>query len=132
TLVRAISQRIDSLTRHDEGRLRLQRWIRALAIALALGQAYGWTQLAQSEGALPGDIDWSARLIVCLELTAGTAIIILLASAIDEFGLGFGNAAPLIYAFEPVATEFHRLADLFASYPSTEALYKPIGLAAAI
>ena len=131
SLVRAISKRVDALTRNEEGRIRLQRWIRALAIALALGQAYGWTQLLQSEGALPGGIDWSARLIVCVELTAGTAIVILLASAIDEYGLGFGNAALLLYAFGPIGSEFHRLADTFAYYASTEALYKPVGAAAA-
>jgi len=131
SLVRAISKRVDALTRDEAGRIRLQRWIRALAVAFALGQAYGWTQLAQYEGALPAGIDWSARLIVCLELTAGTAILILLASAIDEFGHGFGNGALLIYALGPIGSEFHRLADMFAYYAPTGVLYKPIALAAA-
>jgi preprotein translocase subunit SecY len=132
SLVRAISKRVDALTSDGAGRVSLQRWVRALAIAFALGQAYGWTQLAQYDGALPAGIDWSARLIVCLELTAGTAILILLASAMDEFGLGFGNGALLIYALGPIGSEFHRIADTFVNVAPAGGLYKPVALAAAI
>src|SRR4029077_19526431 len=49
-----ISSRVRGLVRHAESRIRLQKWTRALALLLALGQAYGWTVLGQSVGALPG------------------------------------------------------------------------------
>lgn len=124
--VAIISSRVRGMLRHDESRIRLQKWTRALAVLLALGQAYGWTVLGQSVGALPGAMDWSSRLFACLALTGGTAVMMLLAGALDEHGLGFGYGAWILYALGYVATEVHRLAGYLATTPSIEALYKPV------
>jgi len=128
TVLRGISGRLNAIGETDDGRLRLERWTRALAAALALGQAYGWTELMQSGGAFPSPIDWFPRLMITLVLTGGTMLLVLLADVIDEFGLGFGNGAILIYALTPVALQVHRLAAIFASAPSVEALYRPFGV----
>ena len=127
-LVHVISKRVRETGSTQEGQLRLRRWTRALAAALALGQAYGWTVLLQSGGSFSPQMGWFPRLVVMLELTGGTMIIVFLADLIDEFGLGFGYGALLIFALGPVATEVHRMADTFALAPSAEALYRPFGV----
>jgi preprotein translocase subunit SecY len=127
-LVHVISKRVREIGSTPEGQLRLKRWTRALAAALALGQAYGWTVLLQSGGAFSAEMGWFPRLLIMLELTGGTMIIVLLADLIDEFGLGFGYGALLIFALGPVATEVHRMAGTFAQAPSAEALYRPFGV----
>ena len=106
----------------------LRRLTAALALLLALGQAYGWTVLGQNVGALPGAMDWSSRLFVCIQLTGGTAVMIMVAGALDEFGLGFGYGAWILYALAYVAGGVHRLAGYLAATPSVEALYRPLAV----
>lgn len=48
SLVAVISSRIKATVRDPAGRTRLQRWTRALAVAFALGEAYGFTVLDQN------------------------------------------------------------------------------------
>jgi preprotein translocase subunit SecY len=124
TLVRLISQRVRAVSNAPDGPERLMRWTLGLAIVLALGQSYGYTVLMQNTypPALPG-MDWFARLSVMLAMAAGTVTVVYLAGALDEFGLGFGNGVFLIYALTSVGIEVHRLAEIFATAPSIEALY---------
>ena len=124
--VAILSSRVRSMVRDDDGRFQLQRWTRALALLLALGQAYGWTVLGQNVGALPGAMDWSSRLLTCLALTGGTAVMILIAGALDEYGLGFGYGAWILYGLGYLASEVHRLAGYLSTAPSIEALYLPL------
>jgi preprotein translocase subunit SecY len=128
TLLQAISARIRRSANNDDGGQRLRLWTRGLAIAFALGQAYGWTQLMQQLQAFPSQMEWFSRLLIVSELTAGTMVLVWLADIIDEHGLGFGNGAIAIYAFGPVSIEAHRLAAMFATAPSGEALYRPVGV----
>lgn len=126
-LLMAISETIRGVAADPGGRLRLTRWTRGLALLLAMGQAYGYTVLFQNTTpAALGALDWSARLALCLELTGGTAILILLADVLDEYGLGFGYGALILYAIASVGTEVHRFAGYIASAPSVEALYLPL------
>ena len=53
---------------------------------------------------------------------------ILLADALDEFGLGFGYGAVIFYALGSLGLEVHRIADYFASAPSLEALFRPVAV----
>lgn len=126
TLIRVISKSVQAIAKTPEGTLRLRRWARALTILLAMGQAYGWTALYEFGNVLP-TMDWSARLVIILELTGGTMILVFLGDVLDEWGLGFGNGAILIYALSPLAVEVHRLAEMAALSPSLEALYRPLG-----
>jgi preprotein translocase subunit SecY len=73
-------------------------------------------------------MDWYARLGVVLELTAGTMILVLLGEVLDDFGLGFGNGALLIYALSPLAIEVHRLPELVASVSPLKAVYPAFGV----
>jgi len=127
-LFQVISKPVRALAGTGEGRVRLRRWTRALAVALALASAYGWVTLLQSENALAPNLDKFSILVVMLELTGGAVIVMLLAEVLDEYGIGFGYGAFLIYALGPVATQTYRLAALFASAPSVEALYAPMGI----
>jgi len=127
-MMQVILKRVRELAGTDQGRIRLRRWTRALAVALTLLAADGGVNLLQSENALPPNLDTFSRLAVMLELAGGTVVVMLLADLLDEFGIGFGYGAFLIYALGPVATQTHRLAGLFASAPSVEALYAPVGI----
>ncbi|HYS97791.1 MAG TPA: hypothetical protein VEM94_05275 [Candidatus Dormibacteraeota bacterium] len=131
SLLAAVLSSVRSNLASGHGRLRLERWTRVLAMCLALGEAYSWTKLAQDAGAVPWTIDWFARLAICLELVGGTAVVILLADLLDEFGLGFGYGALLLYALGPLALKVHRIADYLASTPSLEASYRPLAIWAA-
>lgn len=129
TLVRVTSQQFRAFEETAEGRQSLLVWTRGLAVVLALGQAYGYTILMQGTypPALPG-LDWSARLLPMLAMTGGTVILILLADVIDQFGLGFGNGAFLIYAAAPVAIEANRLVTFLSTLPSQKWLYLPFAI----
>jgi preprotein translocase subunit SecY len=129
TLARVASGQLRALEETGEGRQRLLLWTRGLAVVLALGQAYGYTMLMQNTypPALPG-LDWSARLLTMLAMAGGTAILIFLADVIDQFGLGFGNGAFLIYAATPVAIEANRLAVFFSTVLPQKQLYLPFAV----
>jgi len=127
TVVRAVSAYVHRLDASSAGRLALNRWTRGLTVPLAFGQAYGWTALVvydQSPLLNP-------RLVLALELTAGTMILVFLADIIDDYGIGFGYGAILIYALDPIVIEVHRMADRLASAPSAESLYLPVAIWAA-
>jgi preprotein translocase subunit SecY len=127
TLAPAISKRVQAIASSPDGMARLHRWARALTVLIAMGQAYGWTVLYEWGNALP-PMDWSARLAIILELAGGTMVLVWLGDLLDEYGLGFGHGAILIYALGPLAGEVHRLAAIAASSPSREALYRPLGI----
>jgi preprotein translocase subunit SecY len=127
TVFAVISKGLGKMWTRPDGRLAIRRWARALTVFFAAGQAYGYTVLWQFDSSL-APMDWSARLLVILQLTTGTMILMLLGDVLDEFGLGFGNGAILIYALIPLATELHRLASIIAAGPSLEALYKPLAV----
>jgi preprotein translocase subunit SecY len=130
-LLQVISKQIRTIGSTQEGRLRLRRWTRALAAALALGQAYGWTVLLQSSDVFPAAMGWFPRLAIMLELTGGAMILVFLADVLDDFGLGLGYGVLLIFVLSPVATEVHRMAATLALAPSIEALYRPFAVWAA-
>jgi len=127
TLVRVVSKSVQAIGKNAEGMLQLRRWARALTILLAMGQAYGWTALYEFGNVLP-TMDWSARLVIILELTGGTMVLVFLGDILDDFGLGFGNGAILIYALSSLAGEVHRMAEIAATAPSLDALYRPLGV----
>ncbi len=127
-LLHVISKRVRAIGSTPDGPLQLRRWTRALAIALALGQAYGLSVFLQAGNDFPAQIEWFPRLVIVLELTAGTMILVFLADVMDQFGLGFGYGALLIYALFPVANEVHRLAATVSLAPSVEAMYKPLAV----
>lgn len=125
-LTSAFSSRAWIMAGNPQGRAQLAVWTRGLALTLALAGAYAWTMLGQRLGALPTELDWSSRLFVSLQLAGGAAIAMMVADALDEFGLGFGYGPWLLYAMGYVAVELHRLAAYLAATPSVAALYKPL------
>jgi preprotein translocase subunit SecY len=125
-----LSERLRALVSSEKGRLRVERWLRVAAILFAGIGAYAWTLSGQG-GALAGGLDWFARLAIALEMAAGTGVMIFLAGALDEYGLGFGYGAVIFYALDIFADGLHRVADFIAYAPSLEALYRPLAVAAA-
>ena len=129
SVLTVFSARLRDIAGDPDRRASIARWTRALAMGLALSQAYAFTLLYQN-GFPPvfGPLDWSARLAICLALAGGTALMILLADALDEFGFGFGYGAVIFYALGSLGLEVHRIADYFASAPSVEALFRPVAV----
>jgi preprotein translocase subunit SecY len=127
TILEAISKRVQAMSRTPTGKHAIRQWGRVFTLLLAAGQAYGFTVLWQVDSSLPA-MDWFARVLIVIQLTTGTMVLVLLGDVLDEFGLGFGSGAILIYALGPLATQVHRLAAIIAPYSSIEALYRPLGL----
>lgn len=130
SLVTICSSWVRSRSASIAGRLSLERWTRVLALLLSAGQAYGLTLLYPSSTFMSG-LDWSARLVVCLELAAGTAIMIFLADTLNEYGLGFGYGAFVLWALIPLDIELHRIAGYIAYAPSAESVLRPMAVWAA-
>src|SRR3984893_3187566 len=92
-LMTVISERIKEISKEGEqGRRRITRWTRYLTVALALGQAYGYTVLSQNTNPaiLPANMDWFQRLTIMLTMTAGTILAMWFGELITEYGIGNG------------------------------------------
>ena len=92
-LMTVISERVKEISKEGEqGRRRITRWTRYLTVALALGQAYGYTVLFQNSSppVLPLSMDWFSRLTIMVTLTSGTVLTMWLGELITEYGIGNG------------------------------------------
>ena len=92
-LMTVISVRFKEMTQEGEiGRRKFTRYSRYLTVALAAGQAYGYTVLFQSSqvGVLNANLDWQARVWIMLTLTAGTVMLMWFGELITEYGIGNG------------------------------------------
>jgi preprotein translocase subunit SecY len=92
-LMTVVSERIKEISKEGEqGRRRITRWTRYLTVALAAGQAYGYTVLFQNATppVLPADLQWFTRLAIILTLTAGTVMLMWFGELITEYGIGNG------------------------------------------
>jgi len=92
-LMTVISVRFKEMTQEGEiGRRKFTRYSRYLTVALAIGQAYGYTVLFQSSqvGVLQANLDWQARLWIMITLTAGTVMLMWFGELITEYGIGNG------------------------------------------
>src|SRR5579871_3746006 len=92
-LMTVISVRFKEMTQEGEiGRRKFTRYSRYLTVALAAGQAYGYTVLFQSSqvGVLDPNLDWQARVWIMLTLTAGTVMLMWFGELITEYGIGNG------------------------------------------
>ena len=92
-LMTVISVRFKEMTQEGEiGRRKFTRYSRYLTVALAIGQAYGYTVLFQSSqvGVLSTTLDWQARLWIMITLTAGTVMLMWFGELITEYGIGNG------------------------------------------
>ena len=73
----------------DEGRKKIQRYVRYLTVGLALVQAtaYWWATRSASSSTLPFAIN---AILIIASFTAGTAFIMWIGEQINEFGIGNG------------------------------------------
>ena len=92
-LMTGVPERIKEISKEGEqGRRRITRWTRYLTVALAFGQAYGFTVLFQntSPAILPADMSWFQRLAIMTVMTAGTILAMWFGELITEHGIGNG------------------------------------------
>jgi len=92
-LMTVISERVKEISKEGEqGRRRITRWTRYLTVALALGQAYGYTVLFQNVNPpiLQANMDWFQRVTIMVTMTAGTILAMWLGELITEYGIGNG------------------------------------------
>lgn len=133
SVVRAASRTVRRLSDDAAGRRRLERWIRAVTVVLAAGQAWGLTALYQVDSWFP-QIDWFQRLAVMAELTAGTMALVLLADILDEFGAGCGYGVYLIYVAGFLPRQVALIGDFmrFASSSGDPSSYRPLEIWSAV
>src|SRR3982074_2395509 len=92
-LMTVISERVKEISKEGEqGRRRITRWTRYLTVALALGQAYGYTVLFQNVNppVLPPNMDWFQRVTIMVTITPGTILAMRFGELITEGGIGKG------------------------------------------
>src|SRR5215472_14250748 len=92
-LMTVISERVKEISKEGEqGRRRLTRWTRYLTVALALGQAYGYTVLFQNVNPpiLSPTMDWFQRVTIMVTMTSGTILAMWFGELITEYGIGNG------------------------------------------
>src|SRR5947208_14497380 len=92
-LMTVVSVRIKEISKEGEqGRRRITRWTRYLTVALALGQAYGYTVLFQNVNPpiLPQNMDWFQRVTIMVTMTSGTIMAMWFGELITEYGIGIG------------------------------------------
>jgi preprotein translocase subunit SecY len=92
-LMTVISERVKEISKEGEqGRRRITRWTRYLTVALALGQAYGYTVLFQNVNPpiLPANMDWFQRVTIMVTMTSGTILAMWFGELITEYGIGNG------------------------------------------
>jgi preprotein translocase subunit SecY len=91
-LMTVISERVKEISKEGEqGRRRMTRWTRYLTVALALGQAYGYTVLFQNVNPpVLTSLDWFQRVTIMVTMTAGTILAMWLGELITEYGIGNG------------------------------------------
>src|SRR5258706_2261840 len=92
-LMTVISERVKEISKEGEqGRRRITRWTRYLTVALAMGQAYGYTVLFQNVNPpiLPPNMDWFQRVTIMVTMTAGTILTMWFGELITEYGIGNG------------------------------------------
>ena len=126
TFAMLFSRHVRAMRWSARGVDRYRLWTRAIAIGLAGLFAYGRVGFIENSGLLPAGIPTFSWLVIAAEMTAGTAVLIAVADAMDEHGLGFGFGPLWLYALGPVGSETHRVAAWIATAPSLEALYMPL------
>ncbi|MEO6456962.1 MAG: preprotein translocase subunit SecY, partial [Chloroflexia bacterium] len=95
-LLTGVIPRLTELSKEGEaGRNQINKYTHWLTIPLAALQAFGQTQLLQSQfGALPGfglfGPNWLASLVVIISLVAGTMFLVWVGELITEKGIGQG------------------------------------------
>lgn len=96
-LLIALSRGLRSLEQEEAGRRRINRWLRAGTLALALSGGYAIALLLESHGDAGGELSGlPLRFLIAGTLAAGTMFLVWLAELITARGLG--NGAPLIIA----------------------------------
>ena len=95
-LLTGVIPRLTELSKEGEaGRNQINKYTHWLTIPLAALQAFGQTQLLQSQfGALPGfglfGPNWLSSLVVIISLVAGTMFLVWVGELITERGIGQG------------------------------------------
>ncbi len=107
-LLTVIIPRMEEISKEGEqGRKRMNRWTRWLALPLAFLQSYGMITLINAQaqvpiipgldGSLVGWEYWSVMLPIMVTVSAGTIVLMWLGEVISEKGIGNGTSV-LIFA----------------------------------
>jgi preprotein translocase subunit SecY len=96
----------------DEGRKKIQQYVRYLTIGLALMQAgaYWFATRTASASTLPGFLN---AVLVIASFTAGTAFIMWIGEQINEFGIGNGIS---MIIFAGIVTRWPNMIKLLVQY----------------
>jgi len=97
-LVGAVIPTVEKLQKDEDGRKRITQWTRYLTVALAAGQAWGYTIFLEGMQGAVGHPGWGFRIISVLTLTTGGVFVMWLGEQITERGLGNGMSLLIFFS----------------------------------
>jgi preprotein translocase subunit SecY len=111
---------IEELQKEEQGRQRMNRWMRVATVPLAFLQAFGVLKLLESSAVTGAVMNGWAFVIAMLSMTAGTVFLMWLGELATERKMG--NGISLLIFAGIMAGLPSMLAQMLATYTSAEAL----------
>jgi preprotein translocase subunit SecY len=97
-LVGAVIPTVEKLQKDEGGRKKLTQWTRYLTVALAAGQAWGYSVFLEGLQGAVGHPGWGFRLVTTFTLTTGGVFVMWLGEQITERGLGNGMSLLIFFS----------------------------------
>jgi len=97
-LVGAVIPTVEKLQKEEGGRKKLTQWTRYLTVALAAGQAWGYSVFLEGLQGAVGHPGWGFRLVTTFTLTTGGVFVMWLGEQITERGLGNGMSLLIFFS----------------------------------
>ena len=97
-LAGAVFPYVEKLQKEEEGRKKITQWTRYMTVALALGQAYGFSIFTESLAGAVTSPGWVFRSVTMLTLTTGAVFVMWLGEQITERGIGNGMSLLIFFS----------------------------------
>jgi preprotein translocase subunit SecY len=97
-LVGAVIPSVEKLQKDEGGRKKITQWTRYLTVALAAGQAWGYSVFLESMQGAVAHPGWGFRLVTTFTLTTGGVFVMWLGEQITERGLGNGMSLLIFFS----------------------------------
>jgi preprotein translocase subunit SecY len=94
----AVIPQVDKMQKDEEGRKKLNQWMRYLTVALAWVQAWGFSLFTESLQGVVADPGFGFRMQNTFFLTAGAVFVMWLGEQITERGLGNGASLMIFFS----------------------------------
>ena len=97
-LVGAVIPTVEKLQKDEDGRKKITQWTRYLTVALAAGQAWGYSVFLQGMQGAVAHPGWGFLLVTTFTLTTGGVFVMWLGEQITERGIGNGMSLLIFFS----------------------------------